>query len=162
MSKVTVNTNEASERPDLAEGDYECKIESIELRDGDKAQYLAVELVVSEGPHEGSLKFYDNITLSENAKWKAAGFFKAAGAPPSDGDQELDTEEFVGRPIIAHCEFEAYEDKKFLRPKYYKMASIIEEWMEKEFGVKPKAEAPKAEAPKAPTASEAPKSRVSI
>jgi hypothetical protein len=131
--RIRVNTADDESKPDLPAGDYVCTLETCEQKKGPKADYLAVTLKIAEGPGEG-LTIWDNITLSENAKFRAANFAKAFGG--GEGELDVDTDEFIDRPVIARCATEVYEGYSNLRVKKYIMHDAVREHVEKELGGK--------------------------
>jgi hypothetical protein len=131
MARIKVNTgvagNVSGEVPEMPDGDYEVTVKTIEEREGSKAPYLAVDMVVEDGPFK-RYHVFDNLSTSEKAAWKLGAFFKALGVPDLSDDQEVETDDFIGRPIIVTVEAEEYEGKRRPRVKKYRMHPAVKEW----------------------------------
>lgn len=153
MPEIQVNTSDApqTEFPDMPAGDYTCVVKEIELKDGPNAQYLAVTFMVMEGQFQ-NWKIWDNVTLSQNAAWKSAAFFKALGTPDT-GLQTVNTDDFIDRPIIVRTKSENQAPEHGggarLRVTRYVMHPKVKEYIQSQM-TQPDA-APAPAAPAAPT-----------
>ncbi|HKZ40118.1 MAG TPA: hypothetical protein VJ044_04100 [Candidatus Hodarchaeales archaeon] len=153
MARISVDLSESQDRPVLPEGDHVCVVKEIKGPvQGPNAPYLKVTLEVDEDTFNGALVF-DNVTLSENAKWKSANFFRALGAPPTQAVSEIDTDEYQGRPVIVRTRNEDFEGTPRPRVAQYKMHDSVKQWVEKTFGATKTAPA----APATATTSSTPK-----
>jgi len=134
MVKVRVDTSVADsgdgQFKEWVPGTYTCVIDKIEEKEGPKAPFLAVDMRVIEGEYE-DYHIFDNVTLSENAAWRAATFFKNLGVV-TDGEEEIDTDELVSRPVKVRCDVEEYERTVRPKVKRYIMHEDVRAFMESE------------------------------
>ncbi len=91
---IKVNMEGVEARVTIPEDDYAVKPVGATLEDGDKAQYIAWELEITEGEYEGK-KLYTNTSLSENALWRLRTMLEAMGVEVPDGVMEIDLEEIL-------------------------------------------------------------------
>lgn len=61
----------------IPDGVYKARITELELKDGAKAQYIALKLKIDGR----SSTVFDNVTLAENARFRLEPFLDAIGAP---------------------------------------------------------------------------------
>lgn len=105
-------------RATLPPGRYTAKVTSVEIKEGQKDDYIAWELAVVGGDHDGA-KLYYNTSLSPGALWNARGLFEAMGVDCEDDDFEVDPDELVGQEIGVEVEHELYEGRKRARVTDY-------------------------------------------
>lgn len=73
----------------LPRGRYAVEIETAEVKEGNKAPYLAVTLRLLEDEYNNQ-KLWTNLSFSPNALWKLMEFYRALGA----SDEDLQSSEF--------------------------------------------------------------------
>jgi hypothetical protein len=139
MVEISVNTGAGGDFTPLPEGDHTCLVTSFELFESKQGNpTLKVEFTVAEGPFQDR-KIWDNLSLLENARWRTGGFFKCLGAPDIDGDQRLNTDEYLNRPVIVCTHNEQYNGKTQVRvkPDGYKQHPAVTEHLAKTAGEAP-------------------------
>lgn len=94
----------------LPNGTYEAVIVDIEEREGEKAPYLLIRMMVTTGEFEGQ-NVFDNLSLSPKAGWKQAQFLGAtldrefaAGEPVN-----IDPAELLGHDVRINVEQRSYQ-----------------------------------------------------
>lgn len=91
----------------LPAGQYRARVQSIELKEGQKADYLNW-CFVSEEPGTEGMVAYLKTSLSSAALWKLKSTLEALGAEIPQSKVRLDTGKFLGRVGIIHVADEPY------------------------------------------------------
>lgn len=99
---------------DLPDGTYNTSVRSVELKDGEKAQYLAFCFEVTDKKFKGS-RIYHNCSLTESALWNLKGVLDGLGVEVPDGEMTIDPDELVGLEAVVETEAEKYQGKNIPR-----------------------------------------------
>lgn len=84
----------------LPEDDYKVEVEEVEMKEGDKAPYLAFTFKVVDGKHAGAL-IWDNASTSEKSLWRLRSLLEALGVEVPDDEMDIEVDDLVGREMIA-------------------------------------------------------------
>lgn len=115
-----INVDWEAEIPTIPDGQYECEVNQVEVKEGQKAPYLGFRFKITNGPFSGQMIF-DNVSTSPRAAFRMVPLLKALGFSKEDGDK-VDTDDFAGRSIIVVGRVEPSDDgvSRF-RVKEYQM-----------------------------------------
>mgnify|MGYP001165762004 CR=1 FL=1 len=117
--RMTVDDYNNSNFTPVPEGEYVCYVYNVEpktFRTGSEG--FSITYNIGEGPHQGR-KIFDNIVLTENARWKLAQFWKAM---TNEQAPEIDTDElknFVGRKVIVRVGIDQSRNQNVVRGLKY-------------------------------------------
>ncbi len=112
MPSINLNLTEAESLKPIEEGAYPATVLEVgEVTQGPKAQYVSVEVAISDGEYEGR-NFYNNLPI----EGKGAGIFidfinKVLGMDYDVDDMEdlaFDTDELIGGELIINIKNEEY------------------------------------------------------
>lgn len=90
----------------LPEDDYRVEVEEVEMKEGDKAPYLAFTFKVTANAdgtktkHAGGL-LWDNASTSEKSLWRLRSLLEALGVDVPDDEMDIETDDLVGREMVA-------------------------------------------------------------
>jgi len=94
-------------RSTLPDDDYLVEVEAVELKEGAKAEYLEITMVVQSGSHKGS-KIWDRASLAPNALWRLRSLLEVMGIEVPDGALDIDPDDLIGTSFIAVTSQEGY------------------------------------------------------
>ena len=108
-------------RQPIVDGTYECKIEKIEDRKGEKGEYWNLTLIVANGTFVNRTIF-TNVTFGEKAKWKLCHLLISAGIVETGakGVKSFDSRDqmrnsLTGRNVFAKVQMREYNGQ--MRPE---------------------------------------------
>ena len=111
MPEIQLDATEAQVYGPMEDGPYDVEVTDVsEVRTGPKANYIAVQMTVADGEHEGR-----NVWINLPVSGKAAGMFiefweKCTGEALSVGEEHApDTDDLIGSPLTAIVAMEEYE-----------------------------------------------------
>jgi len=108
----------------LPAGTYLARVKSIEVKAGQKADYLNWCYVSIQPGSEGRVAFL-MTSLADNALWKLKGTLEALGAEIPQSKLKLDTDKFLGRTGIIHVVDEPYVGSDGVSRSSYKIADVF-------------------------------------
>lgn len=112
--KVKVDFSGATTRKVIPEG-TEVLINPVELelKDGEKAQYISWKYEVTEGKYKGQ-ELYNNTSLAENSLWNLRGVLEAHGIEVPEKKTDLDLDKILkeAEPAGAVIDNDTYQGKK--------------------------------------------------
>lgn len=132
-------TGVEGKRSILPDDDYLVEVEAAEIKEGQKADYVELTMVVQAGPHKGQ-KIWDRASFSPNALWRLRSLLEVMGLDVPDGEMELDPDDLVGCSFVAVTSQEAYksDDGKKVAVRMVDFYTPDEEEEEPEEEEKPK------------------------
>lgn len=111
-SSVKVDFSGVEARTVLPEGEYITAVIGVKLEESESSgnQYLAWELAVADGKHNGK-KLFNNTSLAEQSLWATKTFLQNLGVEVDDGEMELELDDYVDMQIGVVVEHEVYKGK---------------------------------------------------
>lgn len=91
-------------------GDYAVEVASVEVKEGNEADYFAWKFKITEGKYKGSTLYY-NTSLAEQALWNLKGLLEVIGVEIEDEPSELDISDLEGLTLNVSVELEKYQGK---------------------------------------------------
>ena len=111
MAKFSVDFSGVTDGFSLPpEGDYVCKVKSVELKDGKTAKYLKWTLVIGTGPSKGS-KLFHNTSFSPNALFGLRNFLIACGQNVPKQAFQVNTDLCINQIVGVSVVHQEYEKK---------------------------------------------------
>lgn len=109
---ISVNMEGVKSFKALPEGEYAVRVSDVQVETSENSgkQYLAWELEVSEGTHEGS-KLFHNTSLQPQSLFNLRNLLEAAGMEVPDGAMDLDLNELMNLEFGVTVEHENYQGK---------------------------------------------------
>lgn len=104
---IKVNAKRVANAP-LPAGMYRAYLEAVEQREGTNAPYLAVRLRVVDPAEFAGEAIFENVSLSEKARWRLEQFLDAFGVPDAE---EFDLEELIGTTVVVALEEQKQKDQ---------------------------------------------------
>ena len=108
----------------LPAGAYRARVQSIEVKAGQQADYLNWCFVSVEPGTEGMVG-YLKTSLADKALWKLKRTLEALGAEIPQSKLRLDTEKFVGRMGFIHVVDEPYVGSDGVSRSSYKIQDVF-------------------------------------
>lgn len=108
----------------LPAGSYKARVKSIEVKSGNKADYLNWCFVSIEPGSEGGVG-YLMTSLADNALWKLKGVLEALGAEIPQSKLKLDTDKFIGRVGTIHVVDDPYTGSDGVTRSSYKIQDVF-------------------------------------
>jgi hypothetical protein len=108
----------------LPAGSYTAKVASIEVKAGQKADFLNWCFVSTQAGTEGMVG-YLMTSLADKALWKLKRTLEALGAEIPQSKLRLDTEKFVGRVGLIHVVDEPYVGSDGVSRSSYKVQDVF-------------------------------------
>ena len=109
----------------LPAGSYRARVQSIEVKEGQKADYLNWCFVSIDPGTEGMVG-YLKTSLADNALWKLKRTLESLGAEIPQSKLRLDTEKFVGRLGLIHVVDEPYVGSDGVSRSSYKIQDVFQ------------------------------------
>lgn len=96
----------------IPNGSYVLTVTGVEKKKSEQSgnEYLAWEFKIAEGKHKGK-KVWDNTSLQPQALWRLRGLLEAMQVDISEGEFELELDEFDGETLGVVIENEKYNGK---------------------------------------------------
>lgn len=111
MPKYNVDFTNASDGFTLPpEGDYICKVKSVEMKEGPKGKYLNWTLVIGTGPSKGTSVFH-MTSFSPNALFGLRNFLIACGQDVPKKAFTVNTDLCINKVVGGTLVHQEYEDK---------------------------------------------------
>lgn len=108
----------------LPAGSYLARVQSIEVKEGQKADYLNW-CYVSVDPGTEGMVAYQKTSLADNALWKLKRTLEALGAEIPQSKVRLDTDRFIGRTGIIHVVDEPYVGSDGVSRSSFKVQDVF-------------------------------------
>ena len=108
----------------LPAGSYRARVQSIEVKEGQKADYLNWCFVSTDPGTEGMVG-YLKTSLADNALWKLKRTLEALGAEIPQSKLRLDTEKFIGRSGLIHVIDEPYVGSDGVSRSSFKIQDVF-------------------------------------
>ena len=108
----------------LPAGSYKARVKSIEVKSGNKADYLNWCFVSIEPGSEGGVG-YLMTSLVDDALWKLKGVLEALGAEIPQSKLKLDTDKFIGRVGTIHVVDDPYTGSDGVTRSSYKIQDVF-------------------------------------
>lgn len=108
----------------LPAGSYRARVQSIEVKEGQKADYLNW-CFVSEEPGTEGMVAYLKTSLADNALWKLKRTLEALGAEIPQSKLRIDTDKFVGRLGLIHVVDEPYVGSDGVTRSSFKIQDVF-------------------------------------
>lgn len=108
----------------LPAGSYRARVQSIEVKAGQQADYLNWCFVSVEPGTEGMVG-YLKTSLADKALWKLKRTLEALGAEIPQSKLRLDTEKFIGRLGLIHVADEPYVGSDGVSRSSFKIQDVF-------------------------------------
>jgi len=108
----------------LPAGAYRARVQSIEVKAGQQADYLNW-CFVSEEPGTEGMVGYLKTSLADKALWKLKRTLEALGAEIPQSKLRLDTEKFIGRVGLIHVVDEPYVGSDGVSRSSFKIQDVF-------------------------------------
>jgi len=108
----------------LPAGSYRARVQSIDIKEGQKADYLNWCFVSIDPGTEGMVG-YLKTSLADNALWKLKRTLEALGAEIPQSKLRLDTEKFIGRLGLIHVIDEPYVGSDGVNRSSFKIQDVF-------------------------------------
>jgi len=109
--KLTVDFTNVESREVLPEGEYIVKVADIEVREGQKGNYLNWTLEVATGQFEGR-KVFNSTSLSPQSLWVLRNTLEALGVKTNSSKFQMDLNSYIGLTMGIRLEHKVFEGKK--------------------------------------------------
>lgn len=97
----------------VPEGDYAFKINKVDLKKGDKGNYLLFHLKVTKGNPKAIGKMVPhNCSLTKQSLWNFRNLIEACGKPVASKALNIDLDKMVGWELAGTVVDDEYEGKK--------------------------------------------------
>lgn len=103
----------------LPAGTYQARVKSIEVKEGQKANYLNWCFQA-----EGGVA-YLMTSLADKALWKLKGVLESLGAEIPQSKLKIDTDKLIGRPATIHVVNEPYTGSDGLTRDSFKIQDVF-------------------------------------
>ena len=101
MPKSTVTLPPVQSAP---AGVYPLRLDSVkEFEDRDKNPALSLTFTIPEGPYKG-VEVHDRLFFQESYLWRVQLLCRAMGVDVPQGDVVIDTDEWLGKVVVAECD----------------------------------------------------------
>lgn len=96
----------------LPEGEYQAKVDSITLEEGNTAKYLKWTFITQDDDKKlDNQRLYYNTSLAPQALWNLRNLLETLGVDTPDGPMDLDTEACLELELLVTVTHEQYEGK---------------------------------------------------
>lgn len=110
MSKINVDMSHVDDSS-IPAGDYICIVKAIEVKQGDKGQYLKWELQIGTGEQKGK-KLFTNTSLAPKALFRLRDMLSALGISVPKSTIQIDTDKYIKRILGVTVKLKDYEGRK--------------------------------------------------
>jgi len=94
----------------LPEGNYLVRVVGVERKQGSKAPYLAFTLAVEQPTEYANRKLFENVSLSDAARWKLKQALEALTGKPIEGRIRLNLATLAGKHALVTVTQDAGKD----------------------------------------------------
>jgi hypothetical protein len=96
---ITVDFSKVEDQKLVDEGEYNCRVVSVEEKEGDKAPYLAWKFEIESDDDANGAILYNNTSLSEQSLWNLRNLIECMGHDAPKKVMDLDLDDFIDNPV---------------------------------------------------------------
>ena len=94
----------------VPEGDYSVAVSGVELKEGEKGEYVNWEFTIQEGSNKGQ-KLWTNTSFSPAALWNLKALLEAMDAPIPEEPEDMAINDFIGLELVVSVQHEERKGK---------------------------------------------------